>query len=154
MAKAECRTCAYYAARPPKLMRRCQKPGVCIKTAEAVEPGWTAALMPCAVNGRAYWEPAGEVSDALQRWAGTFDGHVVLTAAERCAWGRRTGGADMTLEAIAKLIPYAGKNTACVIANDIEGPCGDGADLAAMTKDQRGLYIACKERLGEIDDLR
>ena len=142
-------------------MELCRRPGVCLKTAMAVEPGWQAPLAPCnstcsLSNPKkpTHWRQAGEVSDALQRWAGTFDGHVVLTAAERYAWDRHTGGSKMTLEAIAKLIPYAGENTATVIVRDIEWCYGDDLDLAAMSKEQRGLFIACKERLGEADDLR
>lgn len=158
---ARCGNCAYYVARPPELMVRCQRPGVCIKTAEAVEPDWQAPLAPCNAycnlsnpKRPTHWRQAGEVSDALQRWTGTVDGHVVLTAAERYAWDRHTGGSKMTLEAIAKLIPYAGENTAAVIVRDIEWSHGDKPDPAEMSKEQRGLFIACKERLGEADDLR
>ena len=143
-------------------MARCQRPGVCLKTAAVVEPGWQASLAPCNAycnlsdpKKPTYWRQAGEVSDALQRWAGTFDGHLVLTAAaERYAWDRHTGGSEMTLEAIAKLIPYAGENTAAVIVRDIEWSHGDKLDLTEMSKEQRELFIACKERLGEADDLR
>ena len=142
-------------------MARCQRPGVCLKTAAAVEPGWQAPFAPCNAycnlsdpKRPTHWRQAGEVSDALQRWAGTPDGHVVLTAAERYAWDRHTGGSEMALEAIAKLIPYAGENTAAVIVRDVEGPRSGKPDLAGMSKEQRGLFIACKERLGEADGLR
>lgn len=155
-----CGNCGYYIARPPELMTRCVRPGICLKTSAAVEPDWQAPLAPCNAycnlsdpKKPAHWKPAGEVSDALQRWAGTFDGHIVLTAAERYAWGRDTGGSRMTLEAIAKLIPYAGENTATVIVRNIDGQYGDEADLSEMSKEQRALFIACKERLGEVDDL-
>lgn len=157
-----CGNCAYYVARLPELMTRCTRSGVCIKTADAVDPDWQVSLAPCSVycdlsahRKPVYWKPAGEVSDALQRWAGTSDGHVVLSAAERYAWGRNTGGSKMTLDAIAKLIPYAGENTATAIMRDIEGPYGTyKQDLMEMSKEQRGLFIACKERLGEADGLR
>lgn len=157
-----CGNCAYYVARPPELMTRCTRSGVCVKTANAVDSDWQVSLAPCSVycdlsthRKPVYWKPAGEVSDALQRWAGTFDGHVVLSAAERYAWGRGTGGSRMALEAITKLIPYADENTAAVIMRDIEWSCGGyEPDLMEMSKEQRGLFIACKERLGEADGLR
>lgn len=143
-------------------MRNCTRHGVCIKTASATEPDWDASLAPCNaycnlsdLKRPTHWKPAGEVSDALQRWAGTVDGHIVLIAAERYAWGRGTGGSRATLEAIAKLIPYAGEDTAITILQDIEGPYGEyKPDLSEMSREQRGLFIACEERLGEADDIR
>lgn len=143
-------------------MKNCTRHGVCIKTASATEPDWDASLAPCNAycnlsdpKRPTHWKLADDVSDALQRWAGTFDGHTVLSAAMRYAWDRGTGGSRMTLEAVAKLIPYAGKNTAVTILRDIEGPYGEyEPDLSEMSREQRGLFIACKERLGEADEIR
>lgn len=156
-----CGNCYHYIARRPDEAARCFYDGVCMLRGRAVSPKWDAAIAPCnstyiLSNSKkpTYWKAAEEPSDALKRWAGTFDGHVVLTAAERYAWDRHTGGSEMTLEAITRLIPYAGENTAAVIVRDIEGPCGDEPDLGEMSKEQRGLFIACKERLGEADGLR
>lgn len=55
----------------------------------------------------------------LERWCATFEGRLVLTAAERYALRRSTGGSRMTLEEVARPVPHAGVSTAFVIARDI-----------------------------------
>lgn len=92
----------------------------------------------------------------LERWCATFEGHLVLTAAARYAFGRSTGGSLATLAELARLVPHAGVNTALVIARDMRQACGvwegDGGRMKAscLKAEERDLYVACVERMAEV----
>ena len=43
----KCGNCRYYAERPPELMDRAVRPGVCLKVAKAVSPEWQTPIAPC-----------------------------------------------------------------------------------------------------------
>lgn len=47
MTVTKCGNCRYYAKRPPELMGRSIRPGVCLRTARAVSPEWKAPVSPC-----------------------------------------------------------------------------------------------------------
>lgn len=65
------------------------------------------------------------------------------------------GGPETALGAIAKLIPYAGENTAAVVKRGIEGPYGTHCDgIDGMPCGRRKPSTACGEGLGEADGLR
>lgn len=91
----------------------------------------------------------------LERWCAMPNGHLVLTAAERYALRRSTGGSRMTLEEVARLVPHAGVSTAFVIARDIRHAFAvwerDGNILRAsdLDKEERELYRAAIERIAK-----
>lgn len=47
MTVTKCGNCRYYVERPPELMCRSMRPGVCLKTVRAVSPEWEAPISPC-----------------------------------------------------------------------------------------------------------